>query len=428
MAYKIAAIDIHKRMLAVVVAEVEEADGPYEFERKKFSAMPGSLKTLAEWLNEQDVEEVVMESTAQYWKPVWGMLEKYWQPLRRGREGAVETAGRLHLCQARSNRGARGRKGDFRDAERLLKRYVAQDLRLSFVPDQEQRLWRAVSRRKIQKTRERRRLKQQLESLLEQAHLKLSSLLKDLFGVSSLRILRAIAAGEKDPAVLAAMRDANLKATEAQLRDGLQACTDLHAVFRRMLEAMLRDYDAIEKEIEALQRDLMELMAPHQEVVRRLAEIPGLSVDTAMQIIAEVGPKAAAFETEKNLASWVGICPGSEESAEKVKSTKSPKGNRFLRGLLYQAGQAAGRVKGSIFEVTFQRLLPGRDYKKVVWAVGHRLCRTIWLVLHKGVDYEERGPAISAESKKRRTSRMVRELRKLGYRVESGVLPAPLPA
>jgi transposase len=428
MAYKIASIDIHKRMLAVVVAEVEEADGPYEFERKKFSAMPGSLKTLAEWLNEQDVEEVVMESTAQYWKPVWGMLEKYWQPLRRGREGAVETAGRLHLCQARSNRGARGRKGDFRDAERLLKRYVAQDLRLSFVPDQEQRLWRAVSRRKIQKTRERRRLKQQLESLLEQAHLKLSSLLKDLFGVSSLRILRAIAAGEKDPAVLAAMRDANLKATEAQLRDGLQACTDLHAVFRRMLEAMLRDYDAIEKEIEALQRDLMELMAPHQEVVRRLAEIPGLSVDTAMQIIAEVGPKAAAFETEKNLASWIGICPGSEESAEKVKSTRSAKGNRFLRGLLYQAGQAAGRVKGSIFEVTFQRLLPGREYKKVVWAVGHRLCRTIWLVLHKGVDYEERGPAISAESKKRRTSRMVRELRKLGYRVEPEGLPAPLPA
>ena len=230
MPYKIAAMDVHKRMLAVVVAEVEEADGPYEFERKKFSGMPGSLKALAEWLNEQDVEEVVMESTAQYWRPVWGVLEECWQPLRRGREGAGETAGTLHLCQARSNRGARGRKSDFRDAERLLKRYVAQDLRLSFVPDKEQRLWRAVSRRKIQKTRDRRRLKQQLESLLEQAHLKLSSLLQDLFGVSSLRILRAIAAGEKDPAVLAAMRDANLKATEAQLRDGLQACADLHSV------------------------------------------------------------------------------------------------------------------------------------------------------------------------------------------------------
>lgn len=428
MPYKIAAIDVHKRMLAVVVAEVEEAEGPYQFERRKFSAMPESLKALAEWLNEQEVEEVVMESTAQYWKPVWGMLEEYWQPMRRGREGAGEKAGTLHLCQAKSNRGARGRKSDFGDAERLLKRYMSQDLQLSFVPEKEQRLWRAVSRRKVQKTRERRRLKQQLESLLEQAHLKLSSLVKDLYGVSSLRILRAIAAGEKDPAVLGAMRETNLKASEAQLRDALRACTDLHPAYRRMIHSMLQDYGEIEKEIGALRRELMELMAAHQEEVRRLAEIPGVGVDGALQIVAEVGPKAAAFVTEKHLASWIGVCPGTEESAEKVKSTRSPKGNRFMRGVLYQAAQAAVKVKGSIFEVKFQRMLPGKEYKKVIWATAHRLCRIIWLVLHKGVDYEERGPAVSAQSKKKRTRRMISELRKLGYRVEPGPCPATLTA
>jgi transposase len=426
MPHKISFLDVHKRMLAVVAAEVEESEGPLEFERKKFSAMPESLKKLAFWLDEQGVDEVIMESTAQYWKPVWAALEEYWQPRRRGREEASEMAGTLHLCQARSNRGARGRKGDFRDAERGLKRYLAQDLRLSFVPDPEQRLWRAVSRRKIQKTRDRRRLKQQLESLLEQVHLKLSSLVKDLLGVSSLRILRAIGKGEKDPAVLAAMREPNLHATEAQLRDALRACRDLHPTCRRMIQSMLQDFDAIENEIEALRRDLMELLGRHQEVVRRLAEIPGIGPDSAMAIIAEVGPEAAAFETEKHLASWIGVCPGTEESAEVVKSTRSPKGNRFMRGVLHQAAQSAVKTKGTVFEVNFRRMLAGKDYKKVIWATAHRLCRLIWLILRKGVDYEERGPAVNAKSQKRRIARMVRELRRSGYHVEPEPVPATL--
>ena len=219
----------------------------------------------------------------------------------------------------------------------------------------------------------------------EESHLKLSSVLKDLYGVSSLRILRAIGLGEKDPSVLAAMGEANLKATKDQLRDALGACRDLHPKCRRMIDSMLRDYDAIEKEMDALRQDLMELMAEHQETVRRLAEIPGMGVDWAMQIIAEVGPKAAAFETEKNLASWIGVCPGSEESAEKVKSRRSAKGNRFMCEILYQAAQAAVNTKGTVFEVNFRRMLVGKDYEKVIWAAAHRLCRLVWLLLRKGV-------------------------------------------
>jgi hypothetical protein len=152
MSYRIAAVDVHKKMLAVVVTDVD-GEGEYEFERRKFGATPGELRVLAQWLHQQEVEEVVMESTAQYWKPVWAALEQYWKAARQKREGAPKMAGTLHLCQAKSNHGPRGRKNDFLDGERMIKRLVAEELVLSFVPDPEQRLWRTVTRRKHQLTR-----------------------------------------------------------------------------------------------------------------------------------------------------------------------------------------------------------------------------------------------------------------------------------
>src|SRR3984893_186228 len=127
MAYRIAGIDVHKKMLAVVGADVE-VEGDYQFERRKFGSNPEHLRLLAEWLLAQEVEEVVMESTAQYWQPVWGALERYWRPTCQKRAGAGPISGKLHLAQALSNRGRRGRKKDFPDAERLVKRLVAQEL------------------------------------------------------------------------------------------------------------------------------------------------------------------------------------------------------------------------------------------------------------------------------------------------------------
>ena len=146
MPYRIAGIDVHKKMLAVVVADVE-IDGDFHFDRQKVGTTPVDLRGLADWLVEQDVEEVVMESTAQYWRPVWEALEQHWRPQRRARDGAPRLAGTLHLAQAQSNRGPGGRKRDFPDAERLVKRLVAQELTLSFVPDAEQRLRRAVPKK-----------------------------------------------------------------------------------------------------------------------------------------------------------------------------------------------------------------------------------------------------------------------------------------
>ena len=423
MSYRIAAVDVHKKMLAVVVADVA-GEGQYQFERRKFGATPGELHLLAQWLVEQGVEEVVMESTAQYWKPVWGALEQYWKPARQNREGSPKMAGTLHLCQAKSNHGPRGRKNDFLDGERMIKRLVAQELVLSFVPDAEQRLWRTVTRRKHQLTRAKVVYKNQLESLLEQAHIKLSSFVSDLLGLSARRMLKALADGETDPATLAALADYRLRATPEQLRDALGACTELNGVYRRLLKMVLEELQVIDMHIDQLDREALGLMQEHQDVVHRVAEVPGFGVDSALQMIAEVGPKAAAFRSEKALSSWVGVCPGNEESAGESHSTRSPKGNRPMRRLLNQAAQSAVKVKGSIFEVAFSRLLPRLGYKQAIWAIAHRLCRVLWLILNKGVRYEERGPAVSAKSKRTRAARMIKELQKLGYRIVGGPLPA----
>src|SRR6266516_3651920 len=177
---------------------------------------PPNCAPSPDWLVEREVEQVVMESTAQYWRPVWEALEQYWRPQRRNRDGASPMSGTRHLAQAQSNRGAGGRKRDFPDAERLVKRLVAQELTLSFVPDAEQRLWRTVMRRKYQITRNRVQLHNRLESLLEEAHIKLSSLVSDLLGTSARRMLQSIAEGETDPAALAGLADQRLRDTPAQ--------------------------------------------------------------------------------------------------------------------------------------------------------------------------------------------------------------------
>jgi transposase len=423
MPYKIAGIDVHKKMLAVVVSDVE-IEGEYQFERCQFGSNPGHLRLLSEWLIEQQVEEVVMESTAQYWKPVWEALERYWKPIRE-REGASRKSGTLHLAQAQSNRGRRGRKKDFLDAERLVKRLVARELTLSFVPDAEQRLWRTITRKKYQLRRERGRLQNQLESLLEETHIKLSSLVSDLLGASARRMLKALAEGETNPAALAALADKHLRATPEHLCDALGACTDLKPVYRRLLKMALEQLQFLEQQIGLLDQEIASLLRQHQDAVERLAEVPGLGVDSAQQIIAEVGPTAATFPSAKQLSSWVGACPGDDESAGVNYNHRSPKGNRHMRRVLNQTANAAVKTKGSIFEIVYRRSVLRLGHNQAIGAIAHRQCQLIWLILHQGVKYEERGPAVTKQSKQRRTAKMIRQLRSLGYRIEP---PNPQPS
>lgn len=404
----IAGIDVHKRMLMVAVGSctvTDSEDGQVQqevvFKNRRFGTTHSELQHLSAWLAQAGVQEVVMESTAQYWKPVWYALEPHFA---------------LELAQAWSNRAPRGKKADFKDAQRLVRRQLAGELTLSFVPDAEQREMRLVTRRRKQLMRDRVRLQNQLESLLEESRIKLSSVISDLLGASGKRILGALARGVADPAELAALGDERLRCSREELADALTG--PLSVLQQRILRQFLNQLAGIEQQTEELDRMAAELMKPHEEVILRLVEVPGIRLVAAQQIIAEAGPHAASFPSAARFSSWVGACPGREESAGENHSSRCAKGNRYLRATLCQAAQAAVKTKNSIFQQKFRRLLPKLGYVKAIWAIVHHLCKVIWNMLHRGTPYIEKGQATTPQAAKRRLQRILREARALGYVVE----------
>lgn len=396
----IAALDVHKRMLMVVVGDARalQGEGTARFQKMRFRTTPSDLELLKQWLLEQGVTEVVMESTAQYWKPIWLTLEGHFQ---------------LFLAQAWSNRAPRGKKADFKDAERLLKRYVADELMLSFVPDAEQRAMRSVTRKREQLVADRVRIQNQVESLLEETRIKLSSVIADLFGASGLRILAALAEGITDPAQLVKLGDARLKCTTEELADVLNG--SVTAIHQKLLKQALDHFDLLDRQIAEVVKMAGDLMASHQDALKRLAAIPGIGVIAAQHIIAETGPTAAAFDSAAQFSSWAGVAPGRNESAEENKSSRCAKGNAHLRRILCQAAQAAVRTKNSFFETRFNRMVHRLGYPKAIWAIARHLCVVIWKVLHQGEAYIEYGAPTNPQAAKRRLQRIQKDLRALGY-------------
>jgi transposase len=318
MTGSIAGIDVHKRMLMVVVGVVEQQE-IVGFENRRFGTTSSELKHRVVWLQQQGVQEAVMESTAQYWKPVWLALENQF---------------RLSLAQAWSNRAPRGKKTDFKDAQRLVRRHLAGELTLSFVPDAEQR--------RTQLTRDRVRIQNQVESLLEETRIKLSSVVTDLFGASGLRILTALAQGENDPEKLAALADARLHCSREELADALTGVVD--DIHRSLLRQHLDHLRLVESQIEELSELAARAMHEHAQAITRLANIPGIRVLSAQHIVAEAGPRAAAFASSVQFSSWIGVCPGRNESAGENHSDRCAKGNAYLRRVLCQAvSGCAGR-------------------------------------------------------------------------------------
>jgi transposase len=225
-----------------------------------------------------------------------------------------------------------------------------------------------------------------------------------------------IYSGQAASARLVELGDKRLRASDAELKDALSGQPqDIH---RELLSLFLARFDLIESQMTSLDKMIAEAMKAHQDAIVRLAELPGLGIDSAQQIIAEIGPQAAAFPSAAQLASWVGVCPGRQESAGVSSSDRSAKGNRSMRRLLNQLAHAAVRKEDCQLQIIFRRLSARLGYAKAVWAIAHRLCRLIWKVLHEGVSYVEYGPAPTPIALKRRRQRLVTQLKKLGYQVQ----------
>jgi len=406
VAYRVAAIDIHKKVLMVVVAtaaeETSDATGQaLEFECRRFGTGSKERMPLVSWLQPRGVVEVVMESTAQYWRPVYLDLEPHFA--------------KLHLAQAQSNRAPKGRKNDSKDAKRLGRRLLADELMLSFVPDAEQRRGRTLPRGRQPLIRDRVRLQNQVEAWLEEMRIQLSGVISDLLGVSGRRIPAALAQGQTEPAKRAALGDAQWKCSQEELTDALTGSPE--PLQLQVLQLFLERLKLFDEQIEPMEKMTAEQLHQHEQAVIRIAQIPGFGVHSAQQIIAEIGPDGSAFPSADAFCAWIGCCPGSNESAEKNQRSRSPQGHRYVRRILAEAAPAAVRKMGCRFQQLFQRFLPRLGYAGTVWAVAHRLARVIWKMLHDAIRYKELGDQGTPQSPKRRFQKLVKELRRLGYTV-----------
>jgi transposase len=280
---KEAGIEVHKKVLMMVVRGPGSAEK--EWEAGRFGTTTQQLRRLAAWLRERKVGEAVMESTAQYWKPVWCELEPHLN---------------LHLAQAHSDKARRGRKSDFEDARRLVRRFLADELILSLVPAPEQRLWRTLTRMKVQLSEDRSRLHNHLECLLEEMRIKLSSVVSDLPGVSGCRILHALAEGQTDPVRLAALADGRLQRSQQQLIEALSG--QPQPIHLQLLALYLDRYQVLAEQAAKLNQMTAEALKAYEDTVVRLVEVPALGADSAQQVIAEVGPHADTFPSTGHLA------------------------------------------------------------------------------------------------------------------------------
>jgi transposase len=393
---RVAGIDVHKKMLAVVIRQ--ERNGAIEYEKRKFGTTHSEIGHLAAWLQHGGVGEVVMESTAQYWRPVWYGLEHHF---------------RLHLVHPLKVRAPRGRKRDYRDGQRLADRWQSGDLEESFIPAEEQRMWRWLTRSRVQLKRMIVVVRNQVEGLLEEGGIKLTAVASDPFGVSGWAMLQLLAKGERDVTVLADQARGVMRKKETQLREALAG--SLAPEYQFLLKQRLEQVELLRRQIEEVNQRLALAMRAHVAELTRLTKIPGVDLHAAEEFLAEIGPGASAFATADRMASWIGVCPGSQESAGKNYSRRSAKGNRYLRRLLSQVAWAAIHAKNSFFAGLFGRLEPRIEGKGAAWAVAHRIAKVVWLLMHEGVEYEEKGAApLHPKVLKRKLNRLLKEFAKAG--------------
>jgi transposase len=371
-------------------------------EVRVFSTMTRDLLAMKDWLIEQGVTLVGMEATGVYWKPVFYVLED-----------AME----CWLLNARHMKTVPGRKTDVADSEWIAKLLEHGLVRPSFVPPQPIRELRDTTRYRTEVIRERTREIQRLEKLLEDAGIKLSSVVSDIVGKSGRAMLEALIAGERDPLVLAEMAMGSMRGKREILAEALTGRFTGHHAF--MVRTMLDRIDGC-IEVEArLSERIDAQVRPFRRRIELLVTIPGLSTRAAEVILAEIGADIARFPSAADLASWAGVCPGNHESAGKHSSGKTRHGDPWLKGILGQVASSASRSKGTYLNARYRRIASRRGKKRALVALEHSILVAVWHMFTHDAEYHDLGGDYFLErtGKTRQTRRLVSQLNQLGFQV-----------
>jgi len=392
-------LDVHSGSVQACVRRLKE--GRIWQEVRAFGTMTRDILALADWLATGEVTHVAMESTRVYWKPIYNILEGRFEIL---------------LVNARHVKHVPGRKTDVKDCQWLAQLLQCGLLRGSFVPDRPQREMRDLTRHRSQLVHQAAAVANRIHKILEDANIKLGVVASDILGVSGRAMLRALIAGQQTPQQMADLARRQLRGKIPELRLALEGHVTEHHRF--VLAELMDQLEDLERRIERFTRRIEEISGPFASAIRAVAEIPGFDERSAQNVVAEIGTDMTRFPTDAHIASWAGVCPGSNESAGKRKSGKTTKGNRWLRAALGQAAWAASRTKNSYFRSHFRRLVGRRGKKRAIVAVGHSLLVVIYHVLLTGRPYQDLGVDYFDKLDAARIVRShVRRLESLGYKV-----------
>lgn len=394
-----AGLDVHQPNVVACIRMAEGAGASHEV--RTFETTTKGLLGLADWLRERGCTHVAMEATGVYWKPVWHVLE-----------GDFE----LVLANASHIRNVPGRKTDVNDATWIADLLAHGLIRGSFVPPAGVQELRDLTRTRKQLVRETARHVQRIQKTLEDANIKIAGVISDIMGVSGRAFLDALIAGETDPNKLATLARGRLRASRAELVEALRGRVREHHRF--MLKLHLEQVNALQAAIAELERRLAQRLEPFREHMKLLLTMPGISQTAAQVMASEMGLDMQRFPTADSLVSWAGMCPRSDESAGKRRSTRIRKGAPWLKTTLIQAAWAAVRTKNSYLRALFHRLKARRGAMKAIVAVAASMLRSAYHMLTRGVPYQDLGAFhFDARKRMRSVSRLLKRLKELGIEV-----------
>jgi transposase len=367
-----AGLDVHKKTVVACVRRVGP-DGAVSCQVRTFGTITAELLALSDWLDAEGVQQIAMESTGVYWKPIFNLLEDHFKVM---------------LVNAQHLKQVPGRKTDVKDAEWIAQLLQYGLLSASFVPPPEIRELRDLTRQRTQIVREHAAVANRIQKTLEDANIKLASVASDVLGVSGRAMILAIIEGQDDASRLAELARRRLRGKIPELKKALHGrITDHH---RFLLRALLDQIEFFEGLIARFDARIEEAMAPMAEAAARLRGIPGIGQQAAEVIVAELGTDMAVFPTAGHLSSWAGLCPGNNESAGKRRSGKTTKGSQWLRTTLVQVAWAASHTKETIFSACYHRWAKRMGKKKALVAVAHKILVVIYHLLTARTDYRER--------------------------------------
>ena len=406
-----AGLDVHKKTVVACVI-TPDAQGQVQKDIRTFGTMTADLLTLLDWLQTHAITHVAMESTGEYWKPIYNILE-----------GNLE----VWLINAQHIKAVPGRKTDVKDAEWIADLLRHGLVRPSFIPPVPQRDLRELTRHRANFVRERATLINRVQKTLESANIKLASVASDVLGVSGRAMLDALLAGQSDGTALAELAKGRLRNKRDALARALTGRVKAHHRF--VLTELLCQIDALDETLEHFDREIETYCIPFQEAIPLLDTIPGMAQATAEMSVSEIGTDMSRFPSADHLAAWAGLVPGHNESAGKRRSGKTRKGNRVLRTGLVQAAHAVSHTKNNYLVAQYHRLAARRGKKKALVAVVHSILVIAYHLIKNKQPYNDLGGNYFDEQDSKKTAqRLAKRIEKLGYQVTLQTPPVSVPA